>query len=145
VAAALGDLALAIEHVGSTAVPGLPAKPIIDLAVALAGLDRADAAGLRLVGAGYERQPAGDFTGRVFMARFVEGRRHAHLSLTTLDSEFWRLHLLFRDRLREDPALAAEYEALKRRLAARHRADRQAYVEGKTAFVARVTGTGWMT
>jgi GrpB-like predicted nucleotidyltransferase (UPF0157 family) len=142
---ALGDLAVAVEHVGSTAVPGLAAKAIIDLAVALPSLDRADEAVSRLGALGYERRPAGDFTGRLFLARFVGGRRDAHLSLSTLETEFWRVHLLFRDRLREEPELAREYEALKRSLATRHRQDRQAYLEGKTDFVARVTGVGWMT
>ena len=67
-------------------------------------------------------------------------RRAAHLHVTTADTPRWREQLAFRDRLRADPALRDDYAALKRRLAAAHAGDREAYTAGKGAFVARALG-----
>jgi GrpB-like predicted nucleotidyltransferase (UPF0157 family) len=138
IAGALGDRALAIEHYGSTAVPGLAAKPIIDVMVAVRDLDSAGDEVAALVGAGYERRSTGDLDDprRLFFVRYEEGRRAAHLALVERDSRYWREHLAFRDALRADPRLAARYAELKRRLAVRHGDDRLAYTDGKTAFVA---------
>jgi GrpB-like predicted nucleotidyltransferase (UPF0157 family) len=128
IAAALGD-DVAIEHIGSTAVPGLPAKGIIDIAAGLpAGADVA-ACVAALAALGYRREPAGDFEGRVFLRRPAH-----HLSLTPLGSAYWIEHLAFRDALRADPALAERYGRLKRRLAREH-AEGEAYTRAKTALV----------
>jgi GrpB-like predicted nucleotidyltransferase (UPF0157 family) len=136
-AAATGELALAIEHVGSTAVPGLAAKPVIDLVVVVAPGD---------VGSAVERLEAVGYTHRGNLG--VEGReafsvphgeaRH-HLYVCPADSEELRAQLAFRDGLRADPELAAAYEAVKRRLAELYRDDRTAYTEAKTEFVTRAS------
>lgn len=133
-AGAVGDLAVSIEHVGSTAVPGLAAKPVIDLVVVVGPGDVA-AAIERLAAIGYVHQGNLGVEGREAFG-VPQGERRHHLYLCPADSEELRAELAFRDRLRKQPALAAEYEALKRQLAVRFRDDREAYAEAKTDFVA---------
>jgi GrpB-like predicted nucleotidyltransferase (UPF0157 family) len=135
---ALGERALAIEHVGSTAVAGLPAKPIIDLMVGIADIDDADKEIRALQEIGYERRPNGDLPGRLFLVLGTEEVRRVHLSLSEPGSDFWRGHLQFRDCLRANPALATAYEQLKRDLAARYPDDRLSYTAGKEEFIAEV-------
>jgi GrpB-like predicted nucleotidyltransferase (UPF0157 family) len=133
-AGAVGDLAVSIEHVGSTAVPGLAAKPVIDLVVVVGPRDVAVAIE-RLVAIGYVHQGNLGVEAREAFA-VPQGERRHHLYLCPADSEELRAQLAFRDRLRSQPALAAECEALKRQLAIRFRNDREAYAEAKTDFVA---------
>ena len=136
-AAALGDVALAIEHVGSTAVPGLAAKPVIDVVVVVEP-DRVQVAIERLSAIGYVHQGNLGVEGReAFATPEGEPRHHHHLYVSPTDSEELRSQLAFRDRLRSDPDVAAEYEALKRELAVTYRDDRPGYTEAKTAFVTR--------
>jgi GrpB-like predicted nucleotidyltransferase (UPF0157 family) len=135
VAPALGDVALAIEHVGSTAVPGLAAKPVIDLVVVVEP-DRVQEAIERLSAIGYVHQGNLGVEGReAFAVPDGEPRHHHHLYVSPTDSEELRAQLAFRNRLRADQRLAAEYEVLKRELALRYRDDRPGYTEAKTAFV----------
>jgi GrpB-like predicted nucleotidyltransferase (UPF0157 family) len=126
-----------IEHCGSTAVPGLPAKPILDILVGVPapldvpGLTRA------LAPLGYEYAP-GAVPGHEV---FGKSRPRTHLlHVVPAHGEAWARMLRFRDALRGSAALAAEYAALKRALAARFPSDRTAYTAGKSAFVARVLG-----
>jgi GrpB-like predicted nucleotidyltransferase (UPF0157 family) len=142
--AALGDLVVAVEHMGSTSVPGLAAKPIVDIAVVLGSDARMTEAVARAEALGFERRPAGDFSGRLFLMLHRDGATVAHLSLVPVDAPYLAPHLLFRDRLRAEPALAREYAELKRRLAVEHAADPLAYTRGKTEFVERVCGVGWV-
>jgi GrpB-like predicted nucleotidyltransferase (UPF0157 family) len=136
-AAAVGELAVAIEHVGSTAVPGLAAKPVIDLVVVVAPHDVAGAIA-RLEGVGYTCLGNLGVEGRdAFQVPAGEERHHLYVSPT--DSEELRAQLAFRDALRASPKLAADYEALKRELAKRFRDDRGAYTEAKTDFVTRAS------
>lgn len=127
---------LPMEHMGSTAVPGLSAKPIIDI---LAGVssdtDRATA--IRALGrAGYEHRGESGIAGRDFFRRGAPRAYHIHL--VEQGGTFWREHLAFRDSLREHPDVMREYDALKQSLAERYPRDREAYIEGKTAFVRAV-------
>jgi GrpB-like predicted nucleotidyltransferase (UPF0157 family) len=150
--AALGRLAHGFEHIGSTAVPGLAAKPILDLMVGVAQREDVEPATRRLVDAGYHRWPAGDFPGRTFLHRIDErGRVTHHLSLTVRGAGYWTDQLTFRNALCRDPSLAQRYADLKRDLAARN-ADMAAYTSAKTAFVREVLlgaghepQTGWAT
>ncbi|HEY6016553.1 MAG TPA: GrpB family protein [Gaiellaceae bacterium] len=135
VAAALGDLVERIEHVGSTAVPGLAAKPVVDLDAVLRSVDDWERCVEPLAAAGYERWPQGDFGDRRFLRRYEDGVRVAHLSLLGAESLVLREHLALRDLLRGDPELARRYGELKRELAAEHGDDRIAYTDAKTAFV----------
>jgi GrpB-like predicted nucleotidyltransferase (UPF0157 family) len=136
------DLIGRIEHFGSTAVPGLLAKPIIDMLVEVSSLDRARAEIAPILeAAGYEyfwRPTHGD-DGPPFYAWFIKrdarGRRTHHLHMVEPDFvDHWR-RLIFRDYLIAHPDRAAAYAALKQELAATHRADRAAYTAGKTRFI----------
>ncbi len=148
--AALGDSVVAVEHFGSTAVPGLSAKPIIDLLVAVRSLaearERAIPA-LEALGYSYWRDdPAPD---RMFLVKGLppKGPRthHVHIvepgtSYSPRLGEFTFMdRLLFRDALRADPEEAKRYAALKRDLAERFPGDREAYTDGKTEYVYSVT------
>jgi GrpB-like predicted nucleotidyltransferase (UPF0157 family) len=125
-----------IHHFGSTAVPGLAAKPVIDMIALVTDLDAPIAA--LVENAGYQYPPAfnATLTHRRFLCYPSASLRTHHLHLVD-DREQLDLRLRFRDRLRLDPELAQEYAALKRSLAARHRDDREAYTEAKAAFVKR--------
>lgn len=130
---AVGDAAVAIEHVGSTAVPGLAAKPVIDLVVVVEPQDLRTAVE-RLVAIGYIHQGNLGVEGREAF-RVPEGERRHHLYVSPTDSEELRAQIAFRDRLRKSPSLRSEYDALKRELAVRFRDDRMAYTDAKSDFV----------
>lgn len=133
--AAMGDRLIAVEHVGSTSVPGLAAKPILDLAASVADLDQARGWIGDLRALGYEHREDPEIPERLYFVRGPAERRTHHLSLARADSAFWRGHLRFRDLLRADPALAADYARLKRRLAREHAGDRPAYSAAKHDFI----------
>jgi GrpB-like predicted nucleotidyltransferase (UPF0157 family) len=133
--AAVG-VGLVFEHSGSTAVPGLAAKPIIDILAGLTAEDERGAAIAALQAAGYVHRGEQEIPGRDFFRRGDPRQYHAHL--TTVGSAFWHDHRAFRDWLRMHPDAAAEYVALKRALAARFPSDREAYINGKAAFVEAV-------
>ncbi len=131
--AAAGGVEVALEHTGSTAVPGLAAKPIVDI---LAGLGREgdrSATIAALMQAGYSHRGEQGIAGRDFFRRGEPRQYHVHL--TMIDSTFWNDHRLFREYLRSRPAVASAYQALKFDLAARYPTDRESYIEGKTVFV----------
>jgi GrpB-like predicted nucleotidyltransferase (UPF0157 family) len=135
VALALGKLPAAIEHVGSTAIPGIFAKPIVDILIGMRA-PPLDAAIAPLVGVGYEHVPGAGSEERLFFRRGTPRAFHVHVA--HFDGAEWRRHIIFRDWLNLHPALAKEYEALKVDLAERCANDREAYTAGKTAFVERV-------
>jgi GrpB-like predicted nucleotidyltransferase (UPF0157 family) len=125
-----------VHHVGSTAVHGLAAKPIVDMIAGVRDLDEARAAHEPLEADGYFSTPHRPGIAHHFDKGSSDGRFGLHL--TEPGSDLWRERLAFRDALRADPALAAEYEALKLRLAAEHPDDVAAYTAGKRELVARV-------
>jgi len=135
--ALLPGVFLAIEHIGSTAVPGLVAKPVIDLMAAVESLDGVDALIDRLCANGYttSREFNATLSDRKWLMRWRDGRRTHHLHIVVRDGPAWHDRLAFRDALRRDPALADRYARLKTELAVRHRADREAYTDAKTPFV----------
>ena len=137
-AQALGaGLPLALEHMGSTSVPGLAAKPILDILAGYApGAASVDDYVRALVAAGYTHRGEQGIPGREFFRR--GDPRSYHLHLAVRGGAFWTSQLAFRDRLRADPALRDAYAELKRELAARFPRDREAYIDGKTAFVLEV-------
>lgn len=134
---ALGEIVLAIEHVGSTAVPGLAAKPVVDLDVVVRREDVSRAID-RLAAIGYAHRGARGVPGREAF-RPPPGEAKHHLYVCVPESPRLRDHLLFRDYLRAHPETAREYAALKRALADSHRDDRDAYQDAKGAFVDAVT------
>lgn len=132
-AAGLGPVAIRIEHVGSTAVVGLAAKPIVDIQVSVADTNdehryvpAVEACGLKLrlrePGHRYFRPPA-------------ERPRDVHVHVCDADSVWEREHLLFRDYLRAHPAVRDKYAELKVQLAERYPDDRLAYTDAKSAFI----------
>lgn len=133
---ALGGLAAAFEHVGSTAVCGISAKPVIDIAVAVREIADAARCVAPLEAAGYEYRGENGIPGRHYFTR-GEPRTH-HLHLVELGGELWRSHLLFRDYLRRHPRVAEAYEDLKKRRAREHPEDRGAYTDGKADFIKSV-------
>jgi GrpB-like predicted nucleotidyltransferase (UPF0157 family) len=140
----LGDLlapwlAGPMEHIGSTAVPGMPAKPIIDIMAAVKDLDTSRGAIPILEAAKYCYAPYRADVEHWFCKPKPSARTH-HLHLVPYASRVWNETLMFRDRLRREPATARRYIALKLKLAQAHRTDRNAYTEGKTAFVLSVVG-----
>jgi GrpB-like predicted nucleotidyltransferase (UPF0157 family) len=126
-----------IEHIGSTAVPGLPAKPVIDIMAAVESLDASRDALPPLRAFGYRYAPyRPDVMHWLCKPDFA--RRSHHLHLVPFRSALWQDRLRFRDCLRSTPAIAAEYATLKYRLAEIHKFDREAYTEAKGPFIARV-------
>ena len=135
---ALPDWILSIDHVGSTSVPGLDAKPIIDISVAVPDLEASLSLVPILEGLGFVFRPKGDLPDRHYFPRTVAGLRQHHLSVAEPDSWHRRNSLTFRDALRRDPELAREYGTLKRRLAASVGTRRLDYLNGKTDFILNV-------
>lgn len=130
-----------LEHFGSTAIAGLAAKPIIDILIAVPQLSAArERFPEKLKRLDYVFWSENPKTDRLF---FVKGmppygaRRTHHVHVTEPQGELWR-RLLFRDYLRQHPDEAARYGALKQRLAAEHRMDREAYTDAKSDYVASV-------
>lgn len=142
VEAVVGHWVETIEHVGSTAVPGLDAKPVIDLMVGVRNIWDADRCirPLEEVGYSYWAEDSALDHHRLFV-RFVNPEwtyRTHNLHVVEVGDEYWENRLLFRDHLRSHPETAEEYALLKRDLAGRFRDDREAYTEAKTGFISRV-------
>jgi len=131
---ALGDVALRIDHIGSTAVPGLDAKPIIDIQISVADFDPLDAFRLPLEGIGYVfRSDNPERTKRYFRESPGHPRTHVHVRRSGSWAE--QFALLFRDFLREHVEEARRYAALKHSLAALHRTERERYTEAKEPYI----------
>ena len=134
----LGNTVIAIEHVGSTAVPGLAGKPVIDLDVVVLP-QNFELAIERLASLGYAHEGDRGVTGRDAF-RWPPGEARHHLYLCAPDSPALRDHLRFRDYLRAHPETARAYAELKRELARRNPGDREAYQAAKSGFIEAVTG-----
>jgi len=126
-----------VEHVGSTAVEGLGAKPTIDIMVGLESVDELGDLmdGLAELGYLYLPEYEQDVPERRFFRKPGSGFRRYHLHCVPLGGEFYREHLLFRDYLRSNADVAASYLQLKQALAKRLMHDRAAYMHGKTDFI----------
>ncbi len=127
----------AIEHVGSTAVPGLIAKPVIDIMVGVKSLESSQPAIDVLVNHGYQYFPYKPDVMHWFCKPSDALRTH-HLHLIPYQSPLWQERLRFRDALRTRQILAQEYAQLKQALADRYPHDREAYTQAKWPFVQRV-------
>ena len=132
-------LAAPVEHIGSTAVPGLRAKPIVDLLAPVGSLTAREAMVRALAADGWLHWPGDPRADRrLWLLRPRPEQRTHHLQVVEHADPRTRALLAFRDALRADPALALEYQHLKEHLAAEHPANRNAYTNGKAAFVAEV-------
>ena len=140
---AIGDKLVAIEHIGSTAVPGLGAKPIIDIMFAVGAISDAHECITPLRSIGFEYIPYPDFPERIFFRDGPMGEGPHHLHATEFLSDFWDEKLLFRDFLRAHPDVAQQYYLLKNRLAKKYGVDRERYepyTEAKSSFIESVLG-----
>lgn len=134
-----------VEHIGSTSVPGLAAKPIIDMMAGIGSLDDANAAMEPLVSLGYvhaEHRPDAVYFYRL-SADSDQIQTH-HLHLTEVGSPLWSERLAFRDALRADPNLAMRYNDLKIELASEHD-DLRSYTDGKRVFITDVLAAAGIT
>jgi GrpB-like predicted nucleotidyltransferase (UPF0157 family) len=128
-----------IEHFGSTAVPGLAAKPVVDVIALVDDLDAPIPVLVERGGYAFPAEYNATLGGRRWLCWPGPERRRFHLTLTDDRGDFER-RLAFRDALRRDDALAREYESLKRSLAERFRDDREGYTAAKAAFVDGASG-----
>jgi GrpB-like predicted nucleotidyltransferase (UPF0157 family) len=126
-----------IEHIGSTAVPDMVAKPVIDIMAAVGSLEESKDAIVAVQGLGYLYAPYRTDVMHWFCKPRFSFRTH-HLHLVPYRSELWMARIAFRDRLREDAEVAAEYSDLKRKLAVSFEHDREAYTDAKSGFIARI-------
>ncbi len=134
-----------IEHFGSTSVPGLSAKPVVDIIAGVASLGEARAVAAPILeneGCDFFWRPSPGGESAPYYAWFIKrdacGRRLCHIHMIEEGFEMWD-NLLFRDYLIKYPKTAKEYETLKLALAARYGNDREAYTNGKSEFIAKIT------
>lgn len=133
-------LCAGIEHIGSTAVPGLSAKPVIDIMAPVRDLASSQSAIAVAQHLGYCYFPYKP-SQMVWFCKPSPAMRTHHLHLVPWQSQLWHERLAFRDALRRDPALAQQYQMLKMQLAARYPNDREAYTDAKTPFILAVLKT----
>lgn len=131
-----------IQHVGSTAIPGLCAKPIIDIQIAVRSLDEIKLLAVPILQSmGYQYWAENPDTTRMFFVKgmppFGEKRTH-HVHIFEANSKHWRGRILFRDYLITHPDIAKEYEQLKQELAKQFTHDREQYTDAKSEFVSKV-------
>jgi len=137
VSASLAELATSIQHVGSTSVPGLAAKPIIDIDVVLRSADELPEVIRRLAGLGYEHEGELGVSGREAFRANAAAVQH-HLYVCPPSSREYKRHVAFRDYLRSHPADAHAYALLKRELALKFGTDREEYNKAKSEFVQHI-------
>ena len=134
--ASLGNYILDVQHIGSTSIPGMPAKPILDIGIAVTNFEEATRCIPLLEQLGYSYKGENGIPRRHY---FVKGEpRTHHLHIIEVASEEWKNHLLFRDYLRRTPATAQEYASLKQSLSTQFATDREAYQSGKDSFIKAV-------
>ncbi len=124
-----------VEHIGSTAIPGLPAKPILDIMPGLVAYQDGLKTIEPLEQLGYEYFGDNGIPGRYYFRLLFEQRTVVHIHMFEIGTGNWLRHLIFRDYLRANPAIAAQYAELKKELAVRFRNDREAYTDAKSEFI----------
>jgi len=136
---ACGELLVDVQHVGSTAVPDLPAKPILDIAAAVVAFDAMPELVRRLDEIGYRyRRDQGSAGGHLFVVDSLPDIRTIHLHVVEHRSSQWRDYLRFRNLLRHRPAIRKRYAELKRHLASICRDDRESYTASKADFIREI-------
>ena len=143
ISCALGNRLVDIQHIGSTAIPGIKAKPILDILVGVRRFEDGVQCIAPLEGIGYDYVSDAGIYGHYTFGRgnTKKGERRTHLvHVVEYGGANWKHNICFRDVLRNNPKLAYEYEALKIALAQKHARNRADYTDGKTAFIKSVTG-----
>jgi GrpB-like predicted nucleotidyltransferase (UPF0157 family) len=138
--AVFSPLAVAIEHIGSTSVPGLAAKPVIDVLLGARSLTDIEANIAALGNHGYSYVPKyeREIPMRRYFVKSPAASLRIHLHAVEIGSSIWREHLAFRDALRSDPDLRSRYQSLKLRLAEEYADDKSAYTAAKGPFIQSV-------
>jgi GrpB-like predicted nucleotidyltransferase (UPF0157 family) len=129
-----------IEHVGSTSVPALAAKPVVDILGGVSHISSVDTLIGPFKAVGYEYVPAYEdqMPNRRYFRKPISAKQRSvgfHLHIVEVGGDFWTKQLLFRDYLRANPSRANDYSSLKRRLAEEYRTDRLGYSQAKTEFI----------
>jgi GrpB-like predicted nucleotidyltransferase (UPF0157 family) len=134
------DTFIGVEHIGSTAIPGLPAKPVIDILAGVASMGVAESLADPLCQSGYTTSAEfnASLLDRKWFMRWHDGHRTHHLHVVVHGSSVWQDHIRFRNVLRAQPDAARRYAQLKSQLSAKHALDREAYTEAKAEFVRSV-------
>ena len=135
-----GDTAIDIQHVGSTSIASIKAKPIIDIAVAVRRLDDVLPQIPSLEAQGFHHRPENDNAEQLFFScgNDIANTRTHHIHVVVYGSREWKDYLAFRECLKQDPYAARQYEEVKLRLKAQYPYDRVAYTEGKAACITRL-------
>ncbi len=135
----LGHLIVKIEHIGSTAIPGMGGNPTIDILIGVQEKEDAEKCVPLLASIGYVFDPDRheDYPERKSLDKQAIGSK-IHLYIVDINSEYWVRHILFRDHLRENPDVAREYNKLKVDLVKKYRYDREAYAKGKAKFIKKI-------
>lgn len=135
----LGDKFIAAEHVGSTAIPGMKAKPILDLMLAISDLENWEWVKEPLAKLSYEfRRDFRKEQGHILFVKGSEENRTHYLKITEPNSDFWTEHILFRDYLVNNAQYCEEYQNLKEKLFDTHAGNREPYTKGKEEFVRKI-------
>jgi GrpB-like predicted nucleotidyltransferase (UPF0157 family) len=137
---ALAGCSPRLEHVGSTSVPGLCAKPVLDVLLGVSGLEQVERRShvLRSLGYRYRPEHEAQVPQRRYFVRDASALPRVHLHAVVTDGPLWLEHLAFRDALRRDAALAARYAGLKRELAVTYAGDKAGYTAAKAPFIRQV-------
>ncbi|KMQ51358.1 hypothetical protein CHISP_1841 [Chitinispirillum alkaliphilum] len=137
---AITDDSAWVEHIGSTSVPELAAKPIIDIMIGLKGFATADDFVLSLQDIGYRyiSEFETSFPERKFLVKAQDGVSTHHIHMVEYGSHFWRRHILFRDYLINNQMAKEQYESLKRDLALKEWEDGNEYASAKTSFIREI-------
>lgn len=130
---AIGEFVIAVEHIGSTSICGIAAKPILDIAVAISDKANGEKCVVPLENAGYEYRGENGIDGRFYFVKGAPRTHHLHMLLA--NSRELHNHLAFRDFLLQNLFAAEEYDRLKTYLAQKYRNDREAYLDGKADFI----------
>jgi GrpB-like predicted nucleotidyltransferase (UPF0157 family) len=134
--ACVGDIVVDVQHIGSTAIADVPAKPILDVAIAVTARDVFPTVVERLCRRGYiDRGDAGSDGGCLLVKESEPGIRTVHLHIVEASDRQWADYLTFRETLRRDPNTRRRYAEVKQTLAEQYSNDRTAYTSGKAAFI----------
>lgn len=136
--AAVSNYLVAIEHIGSTAIYGLDAKPIIDILAGVRNIEDAERCIVPLAQFGYEYRGECGIAGRFYFRKGIGEVSTHHLNIVEMTRDFWHTHILFRDYMRQHVDAAQKYGKLKRELAVTHKGNRSAYTEAKADFIESV-------
>jgi len=132
------DLIIDVQHIGSTAISGIPAKPIIDIVVGVKSLKEKDKIVKLIESVGFQYDPDSNFDGRLFFIKGTSTTRTHHLSVVEYKGKLWNEYIVFINKIKNNPELAKEYCKLKTELAIKYRNNRNAYTDAKAKFIQNV-------